>query len=190
MIFNDFFASLKNCIMGKTDKIIVLVGIMGAGKTRVGRQLAKLLKIPFVDSDQEIEQAANLSVSEIFERYGEAEFRLRERQVIERLLAEPPVVLASGGGAFIQPEIRTAIKEKAISVWLKADIDVLVKNLSRSNNRPLLKGVNLRERLQQLMADRYPVYGQADITVVTGEQTPQNMARHIKSEITRHHDSI
>src|SRR5262245_37484056 len=122
------------------NKIIVLVGIMGSGKTRTGEILAKLLKLPFVDSDQEIERCANSSVSEIFEKQGEAEFRRQEKQVMLDLLSGKAAVVASGGGGFIQPDIKSHIKEKAISIWLKTDINYLVERVSRNNKRPLLKG--------------------------------------------------
>lgn len=158
---------------------------MGCGKSRIGAELAKVLKLPFVDVDREIERAANFTIAEIFERFGEKEFRRGEREVMLRLLKGPAKVLASGGGAFIQPDIKKAIKEKAVSVWLKADLDTLVKRTSRTNHRPLLQGVDAAERLQQLMEVRYPLYAEADITVVTDHQTPQDMAQTIKTEIEK-----
>ncbi len=164
-------------------KIIVLVGIMGAGKTKTGAILARLLGMPFIDSDQEIERIANHNVSEIFAKYGEAEFRRMEKKVMLRLLDDAPCVLASGGGAFIQDQIRKTIKQKAISVWLHADIDVLVERLSRNKRRPLLQGVDIRRKLEQLLAARAPLYAQADISIVTDDQTPQNSARLIKAEL-------
>ena len=167
------------------NKIIVLVGMMGSGKTRVGNDLARLMGLSFIDSDLEIEESANCSVSDIFKKFGETEFRLKEKQVMERLLAGPACVLASGGGGFIQPEIRSSIKNKAISVWLKADLDTLVKRVSRGNNRPILQGGDIRDKLQQLIEVRYPVYAEADITVVTDDQTPQDTARLVKTEIDR-----
>lgn len=166
-------------------EIIVLVGLMGSGKTRIGAELARLLKIPFIDVDREIEHAANHTIAEIFERFGEKEFRRGEREVMLRLLTGSAKVLASGGGSFIQPEIKSAVKNKAISVWLKADLDTLVKRTSRTNHRPLLQGVDAAERLQQLMDARYPLYAEADITVVSDNQTPQDMAQLIKAEVDR-----
>jgi shikimate kinase len=171
--------------MPVSGQIIVLVGLMGSGKSRIGRELARLLKLPFVDADLEIEKAATYTVSEIFERFGEKEFRRGEREIMARLLSGEAKVLASGGGAFIQPEIRSLIKKKAISVWLKADLETLVKRVSRNNRRPLLQVSNPAERLQQLMEDRYPVYAEADITVVTDHRTPQDMAQLIKNELDR-----
>ncbi|MBI3440297.1 MAG: shikimate kinase [Proteobacteria bacterium] len=168
-----------------SDRIIVLVGLMGSGKSRIGALLAKLLKVPFVDVDREIEYAANYTISEIFERFGEKEFRRGEQEVMLRLLSGGPRVLASGGGAFIQPIIKKAIKEKAISVWLKATLDTLLLRTSRTNHRPLLQGVNAAERLQKLMEERYPLYAEADITVVSDDQTPQDTAWIIKAELEK-----
>lgn len=165
------------------DKIIVLVGLMGAGKSRVGQELAKLLGIPFVDSDREIEKAAGMKVAEIFERFGEKYFREGEKKVMLRLLSGEAKVLASGGGGFIQPEIRKAIKEKALSVWLKADIETLLERVSRSDHRPLLQGGDRADKMKALMEARYPVYAEADVTVVTDHQSPLQMARKIGKEI-------
>jgi len=171
--------------MSVYNKIIVLVGMMGAGKTRVGGDLAKLMRLPFIDSDKEIERAADSSVADIFEKHGEAEFRLRERQVLERLLEGKVCVLASGGGSFIQPEIRKLIKNRAISIWLKTDINVLVERISRNNHRPMVRGGDVREKIGQLLVAREPIYIEADITVVTDSQTPQDTARIIKAEIDK-----
>jgi shikimate kinase len=167
------------------NKIIVLVGMMGSGKTRVGGELARFVGLPFIDSDREIELAANCSVSDIFKKFGEAEFRAKERQIMQRLLAGEPCVLASGGGGFIQPDVRSYIKKSAISVWLKVSIDTLVERTSRSGNRPILQGGDIKDKLQQLMDVRYPIYAEADITVVTDSQTPQDTALQIKTEIDR-----
>ncbi len=150
---------------GLLDRSIVLVGLMGAGKTSVGRRLARELGLPFLDADEEIEAAAGCSISDFFELHGEAEFRAGERRVIERLLTGPVCVLATGGGAFMDPATREAIRRHGISVWLRADLDVLVKRVGRRNNRPLLQGGDQRRILQDLMTTRYPVYGQADVIV-------------------------
>lgn len=148
---------------------LVLVGLMGAGKTTVGRRLAKRLGRRFVDADEEIEQAAGMSVADYFEQYGEPAFREGERRVIARLLDEAePIVLATGGGAYMDEETRATIQEKAVSVWLKADLDLLVARTSKRNTRPLLRQGNPREILQGLMDRRYPVYAQSDVTVETG----------------------
>jgi shikimate kinase len=143
-------------------KTIVLVGLMGAGKSCIGKRLAARLGVRFVDADQEIEQAAGCSVAEIFARHGEAAFRDGERRVIARLLGEPPHVLATGGGAFMDPRTRGLVRERAISVWLRAELD-----------RPLLQVADPRGRLAELMTQRYPVYGEADITVDSADGPPE-----------------
>jgi shikimate kinase len=168
-----------------SQEIIVLIGLMGSGKSRVGIELSRLLKMPFVDSDKEIEKAAGMAIPEIFERLGEPEFRKGEKKVMLRLLESGPKVLASGGGAFIQPDIRDAVKAKAISVWLNASLDTLVERTSRTDNRPLLRGVDRAAKLSQLIAARYPVYAEADITVVTDDQSPRHMARIIIEQLEK-----
>jgi len=144
---------------------IVMVGMMGAGKSSVGRRLAARLALPFVDADVEIEQAANATINEIFERHGEAYFRDGERRVIRRLLDGSPKVLATGGGAFMQPETRAAIKEAAISIWLKADRDLILARVRRRSNRPLLKTGDPEAVIERLIAERHPVYAEADIHI-------------------------
>ncbi len=146
-------------------RTIVMVGMMGAGKSSIGRRLANRLGMPFVDADTEIEQAANQSIPDIFEQYGEAYFRDGERRVIQRLLDGKPKVLATGGGAFIQAETRAAIRANGISIWLKADRDLLLSRVKRRNNRPLLKLGDPAEVLERLIAERYPVYAEAEIHV-------------------------
>lgn len=147
------------------DRPIVLVGLMGAGKTTIGRRLAAILGLPFTDADEEIERAAGLPVGEIFSLHGEPEFRRGERQVIKRLLEGPPHVLATGGGAYMDPQTRALIRERAISVWLRADIDVLMRRVEKRDSRPLLRGDDPRAVMERLMAERYPVYAEADLTV-------------------------
>ncbi len=144
---------------------IVLVGLMGAGKSTIGRRLANALGIAFIDSDAEIVEAAGCSISDIFEGYGESIFRDLEQRVILRLMTGSPCVVATGGGAFIQPAIREAIAQKGISVWLKADLPVLLERVSRRDNRPLLKTGDKSEILQKLIDERYHIYAQADITI-------------------------
>jgi shikimate kinase len=146
-------------------RTVVMVGMMGAGKSSVGRRLAARLGLPFVDADSEIEQAANATISEIFDRHGEAYFRDGERRVIRRLLDGAPKVLATGGGALMQPETRAAIKENAISIWLKADRDLILSRVKRRSNRPLLKTGDPEAVIDQLMAERHPVYAGADIHI-------------------------
>ncbi|HWA17421.1 MAG TPA: shikimate kinase [Devosia sp.] len=152
---------------------IVLVGMMGAGKTTVGRRLAARLGRHFVDSDEEVERAAGMSIEDIFASHGEGDFRAGEQRVIARLLKDHDLVLGTGGGAFINPETRALVKESAISVWLRADPDLLFQRVQRRSNRPLLKTANPRETLQQLIEARYPIYAEADI-VVTSKDVPQD----------------
>jgi shikimate kinase len=144
---------------------IVLVGLMGAGKTSVGRRLAEKLDIPFVDADHEIESAAGKSIAEIFTDHGEAYFREGERRVIARLLENGKQVLATGGGAFMNDETRDRIKHHGVSVWLKADLDILLKRVSKRNDRPLLRNDDPAAVLKKLMDQRYPIYAEANITV-------------------------
>ncbi len=144
---------------------IVMVGLMGAGKSAVGRRLAERLSMPFVDADNEIEEAAGCSIEDIFERFGEAAFREGERRVMARLLDGPPQVLATGGGAFMDRETRARVKESGISVWLSADIDTLFERVMRRQGRPLLKQDEPRAVLERLLAERGPVYAEADIVV-------------------------
>jgi shikimate kinase len=146
-------------------RTIALVGLPGVGKSSVGRRLAAAMNLPFRDADEEIERAAGRTISEIFAERGEAEFREGERRVIARLLEEPPHVLATGGGAFMNSETRQLIKERAVSVWLRADLEVLARRVARKNTRPLLAGDDPLAVLQTLAEQRDPIYGEADITV-------------------------
>ena len=147
------------------QRSIVLVGLMGAGKSTVGRRLAARLDLPFKDADAEIEAAAGMSVSDIFVTHGEPYFREGERRVIGRLLQEGPIVLATGGGAFMHADTRARIAEVGVSIWLKAELDVLMRRVRKRSNRPLLKNTDPESSMRQLMAARQPVYALADITV-------------------------
>jgi shikimate kinase len=163
----DKYAPLK-------ARTIALVGMMGVGKSSVGRRLAATLDLPFYDADSEVERAAGRSVTDIFAALGESAFREGERRVIARLLDGPPHVLATGGGAFMNEETRALIKARAVSVWLKADIPVLARRLARKDNRPLLQGPEPASVvLTRLAAVRDPVYAEADVTVETGEAPHQ-----------------
>lgn len=155
------------------NKTIALVGLMGVGKSSIGRRLAAALGMPFRDADAEIEAAAGCTISDIFRLYGEAIFRDGERRVIARLLKEPPHVLATGGGAFAHAETRALIKEKAISVWLKADVEVLARRVGRRDHRPLLTGKDPMAVLEAHVRDRYPTFATADVVVETGEAAHQ-----------------
>ena len=147
---------------------IVLIGMMGSGKSTIGRRLAARLQLPFVDSDEEIEKAADMKISEIFSRFGEPYFRDGERRVISRLLEKPAQIIATGGGAFMNAETRQLILDKATAIWLDADIDILVDRVSRKEGRPLLVGKDPREVLTQLAAERNPHYAQAPIHIRSG----------------------
>ncbi len=154
------------------DRPVVMVGLMGAGKTSVGRALARRLGIPFVDSDKEIEAAAGCSVVDIFSMYGEEEFRRVEQRVIERILDTPPAlkVVSTGEGAFITPAVRQMVLDRALSVWLKADLDLLVKRTNSRDTRPQLLNTDSRKILEQLISERYQTYALADITVETSDE--------------------
>ena len=153
-------------------RAIVLVGVMGAGKTKIGRRLAARLNLPFFDSDEEIEAAAGETIEEIFANRGEAMFRDGERRVIARLLQGPVHVLATGGGAFMDPATRRVIAARGVSVWLRAELDVLFARVSRRSNRPLLKSPDPRAVLAELIDRRYPIYAEADVTIDSGEGPP------------------
>jgi len=150
------------------DRTVVLVGMMGSGKTAVGRKLAKALGWPFADADAAIEAAAGTTIANIFAEIGETAFRQSERQIIARLLSEDRQVLALGGGAFTDPETRALVNERAISVWLRADLEVLLKRTGRRGNRPLLAQGDPRATLSRLLDDRAPAYAEADIVVDSG----------------------
>ncbi|HBK90632.1 MAG TPA: shikimate kinase [Parvularcula sp.] len=147
------------------DRPIVLVGMMGAGKTTVGRRLAKALGLAFRDADAEIEKAAGMSVSELFEKHGEASFRQGEAKVIARLLAGAPIVLATGGGALTNAATRALIRDKGVSIWLRADVDTLVRRATRRPTRPLLKNGDPRETIARLLSERTPFYAEATLTI-------------------------
>lgn len=148
------------------SRTLALVGLMGAGKSSVGKRLALALGVPFRDADEEIVKAAGETIPEIFAHHGEAEFRRGERRVIARLLtAEPPHVLATGGGAFMDPETRALMKERAFTIWLRADLDTLMRRVGRRDDRPLLKGDDPRAVMERLMAARYPIYAEADLVI-------------------------
>ncbi len=150
---------------GLAGRSIVMVGLMGCGKSAIGRRLAAKLAIPFVDADEEIERAAGQSISDIFATHGEAHFREGERKVIQRLLMQGPQVLATGGGAFMSAETRAAVRERGLSIWLKAELPVLMRRVGKRNTRPLLKTDDPEAVMRRLMAERYPVYAEADLIV-------------------------
>ena len=165
---------------------IVLVGMMGAGKTTVGRRLAAKLNRLFLDSDEEIEKAAQMSIPEIFEQRGEAEFRAGEARVIARVLKDPDIILATGGGAFVSEETRALVNAEAISVWLKAEADILFERVSRRSNRPLLKTANPRQTLEKLIAERYPIYADAHVTVLSRDVPQDVVAADVIEAVLAH----
>jgi shikimate kinase len=164
-------------------KCIVLVGMMGAGKTSVGRRLANLLHLPFLDADGEIEKAANLSIAEIFATYGEAHFREGEKRVVARLLANGPAVLATGGGAFMNEETRERCRTEGVTIWLKADAPVLLERVRKKGNRPLLDRADPEAVMRDLLAEREPIYGLADIVIASREGPHQAVVSEILSAL-------
>lgn len=165
---------------------LVLVGLMGAGKSTIGKRVADILNVPFRDADVEIEKAAQMSVAELFENYGEPEFRELERRVIMRLVKDGPTVLATGGGAYIHEETRQAIAENGISIWLNADIDVLMERVSRRQTRPLLKHPDPKSVMEKLMKERYPVYAKANLTVSSHKGRRDVVARDVIRTVYNH----
>lgn len=165
-------------------RTIALVGLMGVGKSSVGRRLASALNLPFRDADSEVEAAAGRSIADIFVDLGEDAFREGERRVIARLLDQPPHVLATGGGAFMNEQTRALIKSKAVSVWLKADLEVLARRVARKDTRPLLAGKEPLAVLQAQAQVRYPVYGEADLVVETGDAAHQVTVEQVLAALT------
>ncbi|RNC96704.1 MAG: shikimate kinase [Oricola sp.] len=165
---------------------VVLIGLMGAGKSAIGRKLAARLELPFIDADHEIEEAASMSVADIFEHYGEAEFRRLEASVMTRLLGAGATVLATGGGAFMNADTRAAIGAAGVSVWLSADLDLLMARVSRKATRPLLRAPDPRAVMQKLMDERYPVYATADVTVISRDVGKDEMADTVVEALHHH----
>jgi shikimate kinase len=165
---------------------VVLVGLMGVGKSTIGRRLAKEIDWPFVDADEEIEDAAGCSISDIFSVHGESIFRDLEKRVIARLLSDGPLILATGGGAWIQEPIREMIQEKATSVWLRADLDVLMDRVTKRNHRPLLEKGDKRAIMQGLMDQRYPVYASADLTVDSNKGPHEHVVQLVLDALEGH----
>ncbi|QDH17502.1 3-dehydroquinate synthase [Swingsia samuiensis] len=165
------------------SKTIVLIGMMGAGKTTIGRRLAHVLNLPFVDADAEIERAAGCTIPEIFTKHGESFFRKGERRVIQRLIKGPPCILATGGGAWMDPQTRDLVRKYALSIWLRVPIDVLIKRVSGRHGRPLLAQGDLHETMTRLVAIRYPIYAEADIIIDCGEETVDQGVKHVHNAI-------
>jgi len=165
---------------------IVFVGIMGAGKTVIGRKVASLCNLPFVDSDHEIEKVSRMSIPELFSAYGEPEFRALEERVIERLLRNGPQVLSTGGGAFMSEATREVVKRRGVSVWLNADIDTLMNRVSKRQNRPLLATEDPRAVMERLMALRYPIYANADVMIHSRDDSKDQIASEVLLGLTKH----
>ena len=170
----------------RVTRTVALVGLMGVGKSSIGRRLAQRLALPFIDADSEIEAAAGATIEDIFQRHGEAAFRDGERRVIARLLESPPHVLATGGGAFMDASTRALIRARTISIWLRADIELMLARVGRRGNRPLLKRGEPRAVLEQLMAERYPIYGEADLTVDSVDGPPEATLERVLAALAAH----
>lgn len=168
------------------QRSLVLVGLMGCGKSSIGKRLSTRLGLPFIDADEEIERVAQKSISEIFTDHGEAFFRDREAKVIARLLASGPQVLATGGGAFITSETREKIREAGVSIWLRADLPVLMRRVGKRDTRPLLKNGDPEQVMKDLMASRYPIYGEADLTVESRDVPHDSIVSEIVAALARH----
>lgn len=167
-------------------RAIVFVGLMGAGKTAIGRIVARDLGLRFADSDHEIEAASRMTIPELFELYGEPEFRALEQRVILRLIDEGPIVVSTGGGAFMNAETRRMIGENGMSVWLKADLDTLMERVAKKQNRPLLKTADPRRTMRDLIDARYPVYAAADIVVTSRNEPREMIAAEVIAAIADH----
>lgn len=167
--------------MKNINKIILLVGLMGSGKTSVGKRLAKRLDLPFVDGDQEVEKAAGLSLIDVLKCFGQEEYRAGEARVMKRLLQGNPCVLASGGGSFVAEQTRKLAKEHAITIWLKADVDILYNRTAGRKHRPFLEGndSHLKNKLEEYIKEEYPFYSQADIVVETKEEAVDNTVSRV-----------
>jgi shikimate kinase len=165
---------------------LVLVGLMGCGKSSIGKRLAAKLSLPFIDADEEIERVAQKSISEIFTDHGEAFFRDREAKVIARLLGSGPQVLATGGGAFITAETRQKIREAGLSIWLRAELPVLMRRVGKRDTRPLLKSGDPEQVMRNLMAARYPIYAEADITIESRDIPHDSIVAEIIAALARH----
>lgn len=179
-------AALREQLGGRS---IVFVGLMGAGKTVIGRKVAGMLGLSFIDSDHEIEAVSRMTVPELFETYGEAEFRSLERRVIGRLLKTGPQVVSTGGGAFINDSTRRAVARSGVSIWLRADLDTLMERVSKRQDRPLLKNADPRAVMERLMRERYPIYGLADVTVQTRDERKEIIADEVLAALAQYLES-
>ena len=174
---------IRNALQSRS---LVLIGLMGAGKSSVGKRLAATLHLPFTDADNEIEEAAGETIQEIFANHGEAYFRDGERKVIARLLSSGPQVLATGGGAYMDPETRNRIADSGLSIWLRAELPILMKRVRRRSNRPLLATGDPKETMKKLMDQRYPVYAEADLVVETRDAPHDTVVGEIVDMLEEH----
>ncbi|MBQ4471938.1 MAG: shikimate kinase [Alphaproteobacteria bacterium] len=168
-------------------KILLLVGMMGVGKTSVGRLLAKKLHLPFMDSDKEIEKMTGFSISDLFARYGESEFRLGEEKVMERLLNGEPCVLSSGGGAFLSAKTRALAKQKSVSIWIRAQADVISGRTEGRTHRPLVPSMDNQKVIERLVKECYPLYAEADLTIESFNEHPAQTVIRLMKELEAHH---
>ncbi len=168
------------------SRVVVLVGLMGAGKSTIGKKVATMLDLPFKDADTEIEAVSRMSVPELFSSYGEVEFRDLERRVILRLLETGPMILATGGGAYMNAETRQGIRNAGISFWLNAELDVLMERVSRRQNRPLLQDPDPRGVMKRLMEQRYPIYAEADLNIMSRDDKKDVIATELIDSLYDH----
>lgn len=180
-IFEPTAADRAKRVLGKRN--LVLVGLMGAGKSAIGKLVASELGIPFIDSDHEIERVSRMTIPELFEKYGEPEFRKLENRVIKRLLRSGPRVLSTGGGAFMNADTRASIKNAGVSLWLDADLETLWERVIKRDNRPLLKTENPKQTLENLMIARYPTYAEADLSVKSRDVKKDVVAAEVISAV-------
>ncbi|WVT72533.1 shikimate kinase [Sinorhizobium chiapasense] len=179
-------AEQAKLVLGKRN--LVFIGLMGAGKSAIGRLTAQALGIPFVDSDHEIERVSRMTISDLFARYGEEEFRALETRVLKRLLRSGPRVVSTGGGAYINERSRRQIKKGGLTVWLNAELDVLWERVNKRDTRPLLKTENPKQTLENLMNARYPIYAEADLTVLSRDVKKETMVEDVLAAVIEHQD--
>ncbi len=180
-------SQVKRQLLSSLDnQALVFVGLMGAGKSVIGKRVAIMLGLPFYDSDQEIEEATQMPITEIFKIYGEAKFRTLEQHIILNLIKKSPLVLATGGGAYMNQDIRKAIHQNGISIWLKVDLDILMQRVSTRPTRPLLQTANPKETMQKLMEQRYPLYAKANLTINSHKESPSKVAKNVIRSVQRY----
>ena len=179
-------AERAKLVLGKRN--LVFIGLMGAGKSAIGRLTAQALGVPFVDSDHEIERVSRMTISDLFARYGEEEFRALETRVLKRLLRSGPRVVSTGGGAYINERSRRQIRKGGLTVWLNAELDVLWERVNKRDTRPLLKTENPKQTLENLMNARYPIYAEADLTVLSRDVKKETMVEDVLTAVIEYQD--